>query len=394
MLNQKTHNFIPCYPPRIVAGALLVILLTVGSPLGAMTRVRDIARPAGERNNTLMGTGIVVGLNGTGDGDDCLITLRPLFTFLQKMGNPAANINELSAKNVAYVAITAEIGRNGATNGEKIDVTIACLGKAKSLEGGLLLPAPLGSINNQDDTAYAWCEGKISLLDKKVPTTGIIKDGGEIEMNVQYNYIVDNDQTSQAYFDIVLDGQQANWQVAKVIAEVIEEQNNMNLAGREVHYVDTDINAKRTAIVLSPTTIRAFIPEVRRRDAATYIARVMNLQLPNLPEPKATIVINEKTGTIALTGNVEISSGIAAVGDLTITIVRPKPVPQPGNPVVEQTQWMKYNTSPEDMSEAETANIRDLVAALDQLNVPMAQKIAAIYSLDRAGVIRARIITE
>ncbi len=393
MKYHNKHNFIPSYTMRMLIVALLVTLVT-GSQLLAIPRVRDIARPAGERNNTLMGYGIVVGLNGTGDGDDALIALRPLFTLLSKTGNPAASLNELSAKNIAYVAITAKIGRNGATSGEKIDLTVASMGKAKSLEGGMLLPAPLGSINNQDTTIYAWCQGKISLMDKKIPTTAMIKDGGEIEKTVRYNYIVDDDPSSPAYFDIAVDDRQADWQVAKVIAEVIEEQNNMNLAGQDESYVDTDINAKRSAVVISPTTIRAFIPELQKRNSSYYIARIMNLQLPNLPPPEATIVINEKTGTIAITGNVEIASCIEAVGDLTIDIIDPKPVPRPDAPLLTKSQWPSLNTSPDEMTESETANVRDLLSALDQLNVPIDQKIAAIYTLEKTGAIRARIIKE
>ena len=325
-------------------------------------------------------------MNGTGDGGDVLVTARPLFALMQKLGNPPGSLEELkNAKNVAYVLLTAELGRNGARNGDKIDVTVASAVKASSLEGGILWFGALQSINSQDDTVYAWAEGSISLPDKDNKTTGVIKDGAEIEVDLLHEFVSYDEKTGRSSFDLVLDDDQGTWQNTHAIAMIIEEMNTAPGADRAGGYIEAGDASTRTAWALDSRTIRVFMSERQALNASNYITRIMNLGI-DLPDPEATIVINEKTGTIAITGNVNIASCSVTVSGLMIRIVTPEPKGQPGKPVISQTEWSKFDTVNDN-----TAKIDDLIAAMDQLNVPVQQKIHAIYALRDAGVLRANV---
>ncbi len=136
------------------------MLLMCASPAAGLTRIRDIARPMGERTNKLIGHGLVVGLKGTGDSGNTLVAVRPMREMLEKLGNPVDMADFAKAKNFAYVLITAELGRNGVRNGDKIDVRVHSMLNAKSLKGGTLVVAPLSSSNHiADDTLYGWAQG-------------------------------------------------------------------------------------------------------------------------------------------------------------------------------------------------------------------------------------------
>jgi len=363
-----------------------VIILLITCPLNALTRIRDIAHPLGERSNKLCGWGLVVGLNGTGDGGDVLVTARPLFTLMQKLGNPPGSLEELkNAKNVALVLVTAELGRNGVRNGDKIDVTVTSPIKASSLEGGILWPVPLQSLGYQDDTVYAWAEGAVSIPDSENKTTGIVNNGAQIEVDLLHDFVSYDEKTRRASFDLVLDDDQSTWQNTHAIAMIIEEMNTAPGADKGAGYIETGDVSTRTALALDCRTVRVFIPQQQAQNASNYITRVMDLGI-DLPDPDATIIINEKTGTIAITGNVDIAPCSVTVSGLVIRVVIPEPQPQPGQPVIKQTEWSKFDTVG-----GNSAKLDDLIAAMDQLNVPIQQKIHAIYALRDAGVLRANV---
>jgi len=373
---------------HFLAGTLgMLIILSAGRPAQALTRIRDIARPAGERTNMLTGLGLVVGLDGNGDGGDLLITARPLMSLLIKMGNPPTSLEELKkANNVALVAVTAELGRNGVRNGDKIDVQVSSIGSAKSLAGGNLLMTPLRSTRIEDDRIYAWAQGSMSIPDPQHKVNGVVKNGADIEIDFIHDYH-DYDNNGQAYFDLVLDEDQDSWQAARILAMTINEMTVAPGAGLGGNFGDEDVIAQRCAVVLDPRNIRITIPVRQADDPASFITRVMNLVV-DLPEPEATIYINEKTGTIAFTGNVEIAPVVVHVNGLSVRSIEPPPQPQPGQPLVNESQWSKFDTATE-----AAGKINDLISVLDQLNVPIQEKINAIYALRDAGALRARIKT-
>ena len=355
---------------------MALVIVTSAIPAGGLTRIRDIARPLGERTNKLWNWGLVMGLNGKGDGGDVLITARPLMTMLQKMGNPPLHLDELkNAKNVALVIVTAELPRNGVCSGDEIDIKVSCMGKASSLDGGILVMAPLRSANHSDNTIYAWAQGQVSIPNTDNPTTGIIKNGAVMEIDFLHNF-VDQDVNGRSYFDLIIDEDLAGWQTAYEIALRINDINAPS-ALQAGSGLDIGADVQSIAVAHDPRNIRIYIPEKRAGNPAGFISQVMRMVV-DLPDPEATIVINERTGTIAITGNVEITPCSVTVTGLMIRID-----PQAK---AQQTQWSKFDTTKED-----TAKLDDLIAALDQLNVSVKQKIDAIYALQAAGSLRARI---
>ncbi len=344
-------------------------------PVGGLTRIRDIARPLGERINKLHGAGLVVGLNGTGDGGDSLIMTRPLEVYLRNMGNPISSEELKKAKNIAYVHVTAELDRSGVRNGDLIDVQVSSMGSAKSLAGGQLIVTALRSMNLEDENVYAIAQGPVEILNSETPTVGVIKGGAVVEYDFLHQY-VEYDLEGRAVFTLVLDADQADFQTAKAVEMIINEETA--LPGEE-------LAAGQTAFALDAKNIRVVIPEKQALHPSLFIARVLNLPV-DLPEPEATVFINERTGTIAITGNVEIAPVTVHVNGLQITMMNPA---AQNSLAARSSEWTTFDTT-----QSDGIKISDLTDALDRLNVPAREKIRAIYAIHQAGALRARIVKE
>lgn len=373
------------YGMRILTKTLLIILLA--APVFAMTRIRDVARPMGERTNRLHGLGLVIGLNGTGDSADSLVAVGPMRELLQKLGNPVSIEDLGGMQNTALVQVTAEIGRNGAREGDRVDVEVASLYDAQDLTGGTLTMSFLRSSNAADDRVYAVAGGSVTVLNPDNPRSGVIRGGADMEADIFYQYVHYNRQ-GEGTFTLVLDEEQSNWQSATYLAMIIDqelsapgasysEMSNMNSAMREP-----------MAIAIDARNVLVRIPRSRLDRPADFIANIMGIVIPDLPEPEATVVINQRAGTIAITGNVEIAPVSVCVAGLLIRIEQqPNGASVPVGP--NATSWAQFDTE-----EVGGTKIDDLIDALDQLNVPIEQKIEAIYAIERAGALRATLIAQ
>ena len=366
---------------------VLLVVLTVGSNLYGLTQIRDICRPLGERTNKLIGYGLVVGLKGTGDSAS-VVTMRPLREMLEKMGNPADIQEFQKAKNVANVIVTANLGRNGVREGDTFSVQVSSPFDAKSLEGGMLLYTPLGGASHAVDDIYAWAQGSVTIPNPKFPNRGEVRGGAVMEADINYLYVDYESYPGKAILTLVMDDDQANWQTSKAVADIINEETVAPGSSQADFMVGSDRMSEPTAVCLSPKNILVTIPPIQARNPSPFISRIMSLPV-DLPDPEATVIINENAGVIVVTGNVEISPVVVAVKDMTIQIVEPKPQPLPGQPVVSQTTWSKFDTT-----NTSTVKLQQLVDALDQLNVPIQDKINAIYEIKRAGALRATIQRE
>lgn len=362
--------------------ATILLLCLIPSFAQGLTRVRDIARPLGERINQLEGLGLVTGLNGTGDGDDALGTIRPMVELLNKLGNPA-KIEDLDGSNIALVLVSATIGANGARNGDQIDVQVQSTNGAKSLRGGRLYTALLQSNSSADDSVVAVAEGLITLPDSEVPTAGLIKSGAVVEEDIFYNYITEYDNRKEGgYFTLVLDDEHANFQVARIIRMEIEAEFAPPGDGVALSLMLPQV------YVRDPKNILITIPPSQLDKAPMLIARVMDLPI-ELPQPVAKVVINQRTKTIAITGNVEIAPVVVYVDGLTITVINPEPQPTLRQPEISQSEWASFDTH-----RSENVKLNDLISALDRLNVSAQGKINAIFEIKRASCLLARLITE
>lgn len=346
---------------------ILLVLLGLAVPAEAV-KVADITRIGGQRSNVLTGLGLVYGLKGTGDGGDFLPAIRPLAGMLSKFSD-AATIQELSnVQNVALVSLTASIPSNGVRDGDHIDVFVTSLGAAGSLRGGRLFVTPMqGPIAGSG--IFALSSGPIVIEDTSTPTVGMVRGGCVMEADLPAKYVEDGK------FTLILEDPAASWTTASTIAKIINE------AG------DGDVG-EILAVAVDPKNVVVTIPRSERERPDTFISRVQRLPVPMLPT-EARVTVNERTGTIIMTGDVEISPVVISHRGLTITTVNPAPVPSPRAPIVGSTDVIALDTTNQG-----GAKLQDLVNAMDQLKVPAEDRIFIVEELYRSGKLHAKLITE
>jgi flagellar P-ring protein precursor FlgI len=346
--------------------AILLTLLMLPSATLAV-KVADITRIGGQRTNQLVGIGLVYGLKGTGDGGDFLPAIRPLAAMLTKFANPV-DLQELkNVNNVAVVSITATVPRDGVREGDELDVFVTSLGAAKSLKGGRLIVSPMqGPLGN--GAVLALAQGAIILEDPSTTVVGKVERGCVMEADLPSTYI-DNGQ-----FSLIIDDPSASWTTASTIAKIIN---------------DAEGNGDETlATVVDPKNIIVTIPVIERERPDSFISRVQRLPVPMLPT-EARVLINERTGTLIITGDVEISPVVISHKGLTISTIDPKPVPSIRNPVLNVKDTIALDTT-----NTGGAKLQDLVDTLDKIKVPAEDRITIVKELYKTGKLHAQLIVE
>ena len=271
---------------KIICFFLLVAFTASAEP----TRLKDLLSVKGVRENPIIGYGLVIGLNGTGDGGG-EITNNSLKRMFQKLGlNPQ---KEITSKNVASVIVTAKL-HPFARLGQKMDVTISSIGDASSLAGGTLLVTPL---KGGDDKIYAVASGPLSVggLKKgaKFATTGVIPGGATVEKEIDTDF----EKKESLRFSL----NNPDFTTAARIEKIINEE----LGGK-------------FAAAKDATTVDLIIPPHYQRNVVQLLAIVENFKVNT--DVSAKIVINERTGTIVAGGEVVLKSVALSHGDLTIEI--------------------------------------------------------------------------
>ncbi|WP_448383052.1 flagellar basal body P-ring protein FlgI [Desulfosoma sp.] len=294
-----------CLWTAVVFGCLIVCAASKAHS----ARIKDVARFMGVRPNALVGYGLVIGLNGTGDNNKTQFTTSTLANFLDRMGIHV-DPDTVKVKNVAAVMVTAKLPPF-ARIGTKLDVQVSSIGDAKSLEGGTLL---MTTLQGPDGQVYAVAQGPVSTggfsasgasgssIQKNHPTVGFISQGAVVEQE----FPVQIDGLDR--LDLVLNT--PDFTTADQAARKI----NLALGG---HY----------AKAVDGTTIQVEVPPSYRSDIVGLISQVEALDIsPDIP---AKVIINERTGTIVLGENVRISPVAIAHGNLTVQISEQPAVSQP-----------------------------------------------------------------
>lgn len=350
---------------RILPILSLAVLML--APDAHAVRINDITRLNGQRTNVLTGLGLVYGLKGTGDGGDFAAAIRPLAGMLGKFSDPVtvAELNKVA--NVAVVSITAIVPSTGARAGDKLDVRVMSIGAATSLKGGRLFVCPLtGPIPGAP--IYALAEGPIALEDASDTNIGVVNGGGVMEVDLPVKYI-DNGRIS-----LIIEAPSANWTIASLIAKTINDAEGQN--GEQLAFA---IDAKEVVVT---------IPMAERQRPDGFISRVQQLPVPMLPT-EARVQINKRTGTMIVTGDVEISPVVISHAGLTITTTNPPPVPTPRTPVTNTRDAIPVQTGNQG-----GARLQDLVNALEQLKVPVSDRITIVEQLYQSGKLHAKLIEE
>jgi len=347
--------------------ACLLTLLSITSPAYA-TRIRDVARLHNEKQRELTGLGLIVGLKGTGDGGDSMVTMRPLREMLKKFDDPVLLDKELkNANNVALVSISVKIPAQGAHIGDKLDVHVSALAGAKSLEGGRLFITPLLVPLPDQKIILGRASGEVTLNDKNIPTVGVVKVGGILEMDMPpEEEIIDR-------FTLILQPQAANPETASTIADQINED------------VSPQTDGKPVAKAQNGTAVEVLIPKAERDNVTAFVARIRSLPLPNIPGP-AKVTINTKTKTIIFTEEVELAPTMISHGGLTITVTAPK---QNSNPPGSQVPFIVLDAHRTGM-----AKLRDLEAAFNLLKVSSDDRIAIVKLLHSSNVLKCELEIE
>jgi flagellar P-ring protein FlgI len=349
--------------------AVVILILLLCARSAWAVKIADITRLSGQRTNILTGLGLVYGLKGTGDGGDFMPAIKPLASMLGKFSDPTT-VQELSkVGNVALVSITATIPNNGVRSGDKVDVYVSSLGSASSLKGGRLFVTALqGPVPVQGDLVLALAQGPVTLEDPSTPTVGKVGGGAVMEVDLRADNI-DN----SGRFTLIIEDPSSSWATASTISKIIN---------------DAEGDSGALAVAVDPKNVQVTIPAIERERPDSFIARVQALPLPNI-QTEARVQINEREGTMIMTGDVEISPVVIIHKGLTISTITPPPVATPKTPLVTNKDVIGIDTT-----NSGGAKLQDLVNALDQLKVPAEDRIAIVKELYKTGKLHAKLSLE
>jgi flagellar P-ring protein precursor FlgI len=358
---------------------LLVIMACFAVSETQAERIKDIASFSGIRENEIIGYGLIVGLNQTGDKDGTYI-YQPFANMLNRMGITVSQTDlKTKTKNIAAVIVTAKLPTM-ARPGTKVDVQVSSIGDAKSIQGGTLLMSPL---KGPDGVVYAVAQGPISIggfsggtggtsTVKNHPTVGMIPNGAIVEKEVPVN------MNRKSRLELLLATQDIT--TSKRIADKINESFDVVIAKAE-----------------SPSLITLNIPQVYLDKVIDFMSKIELLDVPvDLP---ARVVINERTGTIVIGENVRISQIALAHGGLTIEIKTEYQVSQPGplaplgaETVIVPKEEVKVEEKKAFLMEVKGATIGELIKALNALGVTPRDLVAIIQSIKAAGSLKAELV--
>jgi flagellar P-ring protein precursor FlgI len=358
---------------------LAVAVLATAAGAAAEVRVQDIARLQGQRTNKLMGYGLAVGLNGTGDGGKNEHTLRALMAIHRKFQQPVLSSEELkTANNVALVAIEATIPEFGAREGQVLDVAVSAF-SAKSLKGGRLLTTPLQfAAFNEDDPAtqqiLGLAGGWVDLPDSDVPTRGIIRGGCTLEADFFYHFVLDG------YLTLVLNDEHAGFQWAQLVARAINHELSssaeIRAQLRSASAAGRVVVASELAEALGPKNIRVRVPPHELASPAGFVSRVLQTHVFMTPKQPARVCINRTTGHVSFTGAVTISPTILQLPGLgTLAVGNGTP-----------------GSSDRTGASAGEVGFEELLNTLSKLQLQPEQMVSAIEHLHRTGTLHAQLV--
>lgn len=349
--------------------ALFALLLMASGAqsleLGAVVRIK------GSETSTLVGMGLVVGLNDTGDGGDFAPAHRPLVEVVSRLIDDQTSLRELEdSSSVALVMVEATVPAEGVREGDLLDVQVATVGPAESLVGGRLFLVPMVG-EHKDSDVMALARGALSITDGDNPTTAVVKGGAKMTRSVRAKFMDD-----RGYIQLVLNQANASWTTSSNVAALIN-----GLVSPDGPDVARAVDAKNVFIR---------VPEYERANPVSFIANVLKAYIDGTQvSGAARVVINERTGTIVMSGDVEISPTIISHEGLTITMLQPPPLADQAEPTLISEEFVAL-----DPGQRGGAQLSDLLAAFNQLKVPAQDRIDIIRQMKDAGQLHAQLIEQ
>ncbi len=356
-----------------ITAATAALLLLACSAQGA--RIKDIGDINGLRPNQLIGYGLVVGLENTGDRVNTVFTIQSLTNMLEKMGIRVSP-STIRVNNIAAVAVTADLPPF-AKVGNKIDVLVSSIGDARSLQGGTLLVAPL---RGADGEVYAVAQGPVLL-------GGYVASGQAAQ--VQKNHVTAGRVANGATIERELNYQAINTDSVMVSLHTPDFTTVKRLSDRINEVFPGSAFAKDGA------TVTIGIPSQYKANPVAFISLIENLDV--LPGTFSKIVVNERTGTVVIGENVRIQTVAVSHGNISIQIKEQPTVSQPlplaqGQTVVTPATKMRVEEEKGKFFVMESGvTIRDLVAALNALGVSARDVISILQAVKAAGALHAEL---
>ncbi|HET7334607.1 MAG TPA: flagellar basal body P-ring protein FlgI [Rhizomicrobium sp.] len=364
---------------RALAGFLAALLVLAPIQAFAYSRVKDLVDVEGIRDNMLVGYGLVVGLNGTGDSlRNAPFTQQSIQTMLERLGVNTRG-ETMQTKNVAAVMVTANLPAFSG-QGSRIDISVSALGDAKSLQGGTLLVTPLFGA---DGNIYALGQGPVAVggfsakgagasVTRGVPTAGRISNGAVIERETGYK-LADNK-------DLKLTLRNPDLTTASRIADAVNRYLGLNVATAN-----------------NPATVSLAVPANYPKGVVGLLTDVQQLKIT--PDDQAKVVIDEQSGVIVMGSDVRISKVAIAQGNLTIRVTETPQVSQP-NPfsatgqttTVPRTQIQVDDSKGNKMTILnQGVSLQKLVDGLNALGVGPRDIISILQAIKAAGALQADI---
>jgi flagellar P-ring protein FlgI len=355
---------------------LLLLLALIAAPAQA-ERIRDLGTFDSVRPNQLVGYGIVVGLNGTGDDalDYATLAMRGV---AGRMGLTLPPGTNPALKNTAAVMLTAELPAFGRP-GQRIDITVSALGRARSIRGGTLIMTPLTGADGQ---IYAMAQGNVAVgglgvdaadgsrLSVNIPTAGRIAGGATIERAVA------NDFASRPVLLLTLS--QPDMTMAIAVAEAINRAIGPGTA-RAIDAVGVEITPPNGAT-----------------ERVALMSRIEQLDV-TVAEPPARVIVNARTGTVVISGAVRIRAAAVSHGTLTVeveenpAIVQPEPFSQ-GQTTESRDSTIRSEERGNPMAVVEGASLSGIVDAINRLGASPGDLVAILEALRQAGALRAELV--
>jgi flagellar P-ring protein precursor FlgI len=360
---------------------LLVWGLAVGGARDGVlrpVRIQDITTVEGIRENSLIGYGMVVGLNNSGDRQQTLFPAQTLVNILRKMGvQLSGTLTSMQVRNIAAVFITATLPPFSSP-GTRIDVDVSSVGDAKSLEGGVLLLSPLYGADGQ---TYATAQGSVVLggytagtrtnsVQVNHPTSGRVPGGGLVERDTSV------DLAKLTHLALLL--RNYDFATCQKVAEVINGRFEQNWARA--------VDGRRIEILL---------PEVSRENVSRVLAQIEELTV-GVQEP-AKVIVNERTGTIVLGQHVSLSACSILHGNLAIEITtqyqvsQPEPLSQGQTTVVPQTTVHAKESAANRVELREGATVQELISGLQGIGATARDIVAILEAIKAAGALQAEL---
>ncbi len=362
----------------LAAAIAATALFGVGVAQATTSRIKDLASVEGVRQNQLVGYGLVVGLNGSGDSlNNSPFTRQSLQAMLERLGVNTRGAN-LRTANVAAVMVTANLPAFGA-QGTRVDVTVSALGDAKSLQGGTLLVTPL---LGADGEVYAVAQGAVSIsgftaggdaatITRGVPTVGRIANGGLVEREIEFQF--------RQLKTLRLALRNPDLTTAKRIAAAIN-----------------DFMGGDTAEPTDPSTVALQIPPRYQGNMVQLLTDIEQLRVD--PDQQARVIIDERSGVIVMGKDVRVSTVAVAQGNLTVTVTEQPVVSQPGALSNGETVVVPRTGVRVDDGEGnklavvrDSVTLKELVDGLNALGIGPRDMITILQAIKAAGALQADI---